>query len=68
MVNKKLGKRVIRFLFGLGIDNFLENINCLFCPCSLCPTLSANLLIRPQAASCPRRLEAPGERGKGLPS
>ena len=65
--NNKLGKRVICFLFGLGIDNFLENINCFVCPCSLCPILSANPQIRPRAASCPRRSEAPGEKEKGLP-
>ncbi len=63
----KLGKRVISSIFVLGIDSFLENVNC-FCPCSLCPTVSANPQIRPRAASCPRRPEARGERGKGPPS
>ncbi len=62
-----MGKGVIYFLFGLETDNFLENIICFFCPCSLCPILSASLRIRPQAASCLRRTEAPGEMGKGLP-
>ncbi len=55
---KKLGKRVICFLFVLGIDSFLENVN-RSCLCSLCPILSANLRIRPLAASCPLRSEAP---------
>ena len=41
-------------------DNFLGDINCFFSPCSLCPTLSASPRIRPQAALCPRRSEAPG--------
>ncbi len=64
---QKLGKRVICFLFVLGIDSFLDNIN-FSCPCFLYPTVSANLRNRPQAASCPRRSEAPGGRGRGLPS
>ncbi len=43
-------------------DNFLGNINCFLCPCSFDPTLSASPHIRPPAASCPQRSEAPGER------
>ncbi len=52
-------------LYSVRTDNFLGDINWFFCPCFLCPTLSASPRIRPQAALCPRRSEAPGERGRG---
>ncbi len=52
------------FLFGLEFDNSLGNISCSFCPCSLCPTLSANPQIRPRLLRVlgGRRLRARGKK------